>query len=83
MSDLRRSVAELVSRATDGTVGVPELLDSTAPLTALGVSSLSLLRLADSLEEEFGVFVDLADRTLYTAGLDGLTAHVRELGGTR
>ncbi|MFK0191450.1 acyl carrier protein [Kitasatospora sp. NPDC090308] len=83
MSALRDRVADLVSRATDGAVGTPELLGSAdVPLAALGVSSLALLRLADSLEEEFGILVDLADRTLYTADLDGLTARVRELGGT-
>ncbi|MQY15428.1 hypothetical protein SRB5_56100 [Streptomyces sp. RB5] len=78
----RQHLAELVSRATDHTVGVDELLASTEPLTALGVSSLSLLRLADALEAEFGIVIDLADRTLYTAGLDGLVTLVRDLGAS-
>ncbi|MGW6537873.1 phosphopantetheine-binding protein [Streptomyces sp. NPDC055051] len=77
---LRPEVAALVSRCTDGTVGVRELLDSTEPLAALGVSSLSLLRLVDAVEETYGVFVDLGDRTLHTEGLRGLTERLVRLG---
>ncbi|MFF9147363.1 phosphopantetheine-binding protein [Streptomyces sp. NPDC014861] len=77
---LRPQVAALVSRSTDGTVGVRELLDSTEPLAALGVSSLSLLRLVDAVEETYGVFVDLGDRTLHTEGLRGLTERLVRLG---
>nr|WP_237498602.1 MULTISPECIES: phosphopantetheine-binding protein [unclassified Streptomyces] len=54
-------------------------MDSSEPLAALGVSSLSLLRLADSLESEYGILIDLGDRALYTEGLAGLTARVRAL----
>ncbi|MFC9795698.1 phosphopantetheine-binding protein [Streptomyces sp. NPDC127584] len=77
---LRRQVAALVSRSTDGLIGVRELLDSTAPLTALGVSSLSLLRLVDAVEEAYGVFVDLGDRALHTEGLRGFTQRLVRLG---
>ncbi|MFG2567140.1 acyl carrier protein [Streptomyces sp. NPDC048567] len=72
-------VARLVERATDGRLAAAELMHSTEPLAALGVSSLSLLRLADSLESEYGVLIDLGDRALYTEGLAGLTARVRAL----
>ncbi|MFJ6405916.1 phosphopantetheine-binding protein [Streptomyces hydrogenans] len=77
---LRPQVAVLVSRSTDGLIGVRELLDSTEPLAALGVSSLSLLRLVDAVEETYGVFVDLGDRTLHTEGLRGLTERLVRLG---
>ncbi|MFF9340212.1 MULTISPECIES: phosphopantetheine-binding protein [unclassified Streptomyces] len=73
-------VAALVSRSTDGLIGVRELLGSTEPLAALGVSSLSLLRLVDAVEETYGVFVDLGDRTLHTEGLRGLTERLIRLG---
>ncbi|MER5892454.1 acyl carrier protein [Streptomyces sp. NPDC001876] len=75
----RHRLAELVERATDGQVTAGEIVDSAEPLAALGVSSLSLLRLADSLETEYGVLIDLGDRALYTEGLVGLTARVRAL----
>ncbi|MFD5764495.1 acyl carrier protein [Streptomyces sp. NPDC127049] len=77
---LRPQVAALVSRSTDGLVGVRELLDSTEPLAALGVSSLSLLRLVDAVEERYGVLVDLGDRSLHTEGLRGLTERLVRLG---
>ncbi|MFJ8133792.1 phosphopantetheine-binding protein [Streptomyces hydrogenans] len=77
---LRPQVAALVSRSTDGLIGVRELLDSTEPLAALGVSSLSLLRLVDAVEETYGVFVDLGDRTLHTEDLRGLTERLIRLG---
>ncbi|MFE5792225.1 phosphopantetheine-binding protein [Streptomyces sp. NPDC056503] len=77
---LRPQVAALVSRSTDGLLGVRELLDSTEPLAALGVSSLSLLRLVDAVEETYGVFVDLGDRTLHTESLRGLTERLVRLG---
>ncbi|MFD9538540.1 acyl carrier protein [Streptomyces sp. NPDC060022] len=75
----RDRLAQLVERATDGQVAAVEIVDSPEPLAALGVSSLSLLRLADSLETEYGVLIDLGDRALYTEGLAGLTARVRAL----
>ncbi|MFK3732190.1 acyl carrier protein [Streptomyces sp. NPDC088090] len=77
---LRPQVAALVSRSTDGLIGARELLDSTEPLAALGVSSLSLLRLVDAVEETYGVLVDLGDRTLYTESLHGLTERLVRLG---
>ncbi|WLQ32285.1 acyl carrier protein [Streptomyces castrisilvae] len=78
------NIARLVERATDGRIDAAGLVGSTEPLAALGVSSLSLLRLADSLESEYGVLIDLGDRALYTEGLAGLTERVRSLaaGGT-
>ncbi|WP_330237791.1 phosphopantetheine-binding protein [Streptomyces sp. NBC_00525] len=75
----RDGVARLVERATDGALTAAELLDSTDSLAALGVGSLSLLRLADSLESEYDVLIDLGDRSLYTDGLDQLTDRVRGL----
>ncbi|MFJ4714298.1 acyl carrier protein [Streptomyces sp. NPDC088785] len=72
-------LAELVARATDGRVSAEEIAGSTEPLAALGVTSLALLRLADGLESEYGVLIDLGDRALHTEGLPGLVAHVREL----
>lgn len=77
---LRRELAALVSRSTDGLLGVRELLASTAPLTDLGVGSLSLLRLVDAVEGTYGVFVDLGDRSLYAEDLRGLTERLVRLG---
>ncbi|MEE1822054.1 phosphopantetheine-binding protein [Streptomyces sp. BE20] len=77
---LRRRLAALLSDATDGQLGQDELLASDTSLTALGVSSLALLRLADGLEEEYEVLIDLGDPALHAEGLDGLAERLRRLG---
>ena len=55
---IRLKVAELVERCTDGAVTVADGLAAEAPLTALGLDSLGLLRLLDAVEAEFGVELD-------------------------
>lgn len=74
-----QSLARLVERATDGRLAAADIVGAPEPLAALGVGSLSLLRLADSLESEYGVLIDLGDPALYTEGLAGLAARVRGL----
>ncbi|WP_051732019.1 phosphopantetheine-binding protein [Kitasatospora phosalacinea] len=77
---LRLRLAESVARACDGAVGASEVLASTESLAALGVGSLALLRLADAVEEEFGVLLDLGDGALHADGFDGLVAQLLRLG---
>ncbi|BFP54436.1 hypothetical protein SCMC78_42430 [Streptomyces sp. CMC78] len=77
---LRARVAGLVSRATDGEVAEAELLAEGVSLTALGVTSLALLRLIDAVEEEFGIFLDLDGPFRFLDDLDGLVGHLAELG---
>ncbi|MCX4709606.1 phosphopantetheine-binding protein [Streptomyces griseus] len=77
---LRARVAGLVSRATDGEVTEAELLAEGVTLTALGVTSLALLRLIDAVEEEFGIFLDLDGPFRFLADLDGLVGHLAGLG---
>ncbi|ROR46081.1 phosphopantetheine binding protein [Kitasatospora cineracea] len=79
-ASLRLRVAESVARACDGAVGAAEVLASTESLAALGVGSLALLRLADAVEDEFGVLLDLGDGALHTDGFDGLVAQLLRLG---
>ncbi|MEU4545894.1 acyl carrier protein [Nonomuraea dietziae] len=77
---VRRRVAELVSRSTDGELGVEEIMAADCSLTALGVGSLAFLRLIDALEEEYDVQIDLAAPTGALDSLDEIVAH---LGATR
>ncbi|GGS71607.1 hypothetical protein GCM10010156_33170 [Planobispora rosea] len=72
---LRRRLAELLSRASDGDLGVEEIMSASGSLTALGVTSLTYLRLIDAVEEEFGVELD-GPAVLDT--LDGLAAHIAD-----
>ncbi|MEV6261012.1 acyl carrier protein [Streptomyces sp. NPDC051784] len=77
---LRTRVAELVSSATDGEVTPAEILGAEGSLTALGVSSLAFLRLIDSLEEEFGIALDLDGTFRFLDDLDGLVGHLAGQG---
>ncbi|MER7852246.1 MULTISPECIES: acyl carrier protein [Streptomyces] len=76
---LRGRVAELVAGATDGEVTEAEILASGGSLTALGVTSLAFLRLIDTVEEEFGVILDLDGPFRLLDDLDGLVDHIGEL----
>ncbi|MEU0130001.1 MULTISPECIES: phosphopantetheine-binding protein [unclassified Streptomyces] len=77
---LRSRVVALVSAATDGEVTGGEILASGGSLTASGVSSLGFLRLIDSVEEEFGVSLDLDGPFRSLDDLDALVGHLAELG---
>ncbi|WP_327368065.1 acyl carrier protein [Streptomyces sp. NBC_01217] len=56
---LRGRVAGLISRVSDGELTEAEILAADGSLTALGVTSLTFLRLIDAVEEEFGILLDL------------------------
>ncbi|MFJ1590951.1 phosphopantetheine-binding protein [Kitasatospora albolonga] len=78
---LRTRVAGLVSGATDGEVTEAEILAGGGSLTALGVTSLAFLRLIDTVEEEFGIVLDLDGPFRFLDDLDGLVDQIAELGG--
>lgn len=56
--DLRSRLAELVSQATSGAIPVADAL-AGGSLRALGLDSLSALRLIDAIDLEFGIEVDI------------------------
>ncbi|MEU2246714.1 acyl carrier protein [Streptomyces sp. NPDC019224] len=72
----RARLAGLISDAMDGQIAATEILDARGTLTELGVSSLALLRLADTLEEEYGIELDLADPDFYQESVDSLAARL-------
>lgn len=77
---LRARVVTLVSEATDGEVTEAEILASGGSLTVLGVTSLAFLRLIDSVDDEFGVSLDLDGPFRYLDDLDAVVGHLAELG---
>ncbi|MFD9500490.1 acyl carrier protein [Streptomyces sp. NPDC060035] len=77
---LRSRVVALVSEATDGEVTEAEILVPGGSLTALGVTSLAFLRLIDSVEDEWGVCLDLDGPFRFLDDLDALVGHLAELG---
>ncbi|MBT3074586.1 MULTISPECIES: acyl carrier protein [Streptomyces] len=76
---LRGRVAALAAGATDGEVTEAEILAAGGSLTALGVTSLAFLRLIDTVEDEFGVVLDLDGPFRLLDDLDGLVDHISEL----
>lgn len=54
---VRHRLAELISAATGGDVGVDDVLGGTSILN-LGVDSLGMLRLVDAIDMEWGVEVE-------------------------
>ncbi|MGW1124571.1 acyl carrier protein [Streptomyces sp. NPDC002526] len=72
----RARLAGLISDAMDGQLATAEILTARGTLTELGVNSLALLRLADTLEDEYGVEIDLADPAFYQESVDSLAARL-------
>jgi acyl carrier protein len=56
---LHDRLADLVAEASDNAVTPAEALIPGASLTDLGMDSLGLLRLIDTIEDEYGVSIDL------------------------
>lgn len=71
---LRQRLAEIVSQATSGAVTVGEALAGES-LRALGLDSLSALRLVDAIDLEFGVEVEVGGASAVDT-LDDLVAAV-------
>ncbi|WP_207621047.1 acyl carrier protein [Streptosporangium minutum] len=64
-SGLAARLAGMISTACDGRLTSEEILASGASLSALGVTSLALLRLIDAVEDEFDVALDLGGGAPY------------------
>ncbi|GII96973.1 phosphopantetheine-binding protein [Sinosporangium siamense] len=77
-SGLRMRLAELASAASEQEVGVDEILAAPDSLSALGVTSLALLRLLDAVESEFQVYVDLEENPSLMDNIDDLAAYITE-----
>ncbi|MGQ4489796.1 acyl carrier protein [Streptomyces sp. 372A] len=73
-TEARARLAELISDAMDGQLAAAEILTARGTLTELGVTSLAFLRLADTLEEEYGIELDLADPAFYQESVTSLAA---------
>lgn len=74
---LARQLAQLVADASDEEVTAAEVLAADgASLTALGLTSLTQLRLIDAVERQFGIDVDLGGDLSFLDTIDGLAGHV-------
>lgn len=72
---VREQIATLVEAASDGAITATDALVTGRSLGALGLTSLGYLRLADAVELEFGVELDLGAAVAVDT-LDGIVAQV-------
>ncbi|NJP42656.1 phosphopantetheine-binding protein [Actinacidiphila epipremni] len=59
LTAIRERLAELVAESSDGAIPAARALAATTPLSDLGLSSLSRMRLVDAVEDEYDVEIDL------------------------
>jgi acyl carrier protein len=79
-TDLRHRIAAMIEQATGGQVEAAAALQPTASLTALGVDSLSHLRLIDAIEGEYGIETELSPDGRRLDTVDAIAAHLTDLG---
>jgi acyl carrier protein len=72
---VRQRIAALVEEASDGMIAATDALDGGRSLGALGLTSLGYLRLADAVELEFEVELDLGAAVAVDT-LDGIVTQI-------
>jgi acyl carrier protein len=77
-SALSEKVADLIEKASGGTVSRHFALDETSNLLEKGFSSLSFLQLIDSLETTYGVYIDLEGDTRFLGRVSGIVSFLKE-----
>ncbi|CAL9603561.1 phosphopantetheine-binding protein [Streptomyces thermolilacinus] len=80
-SALRTKILDLAIAAGDGSVTAEELAEAGYSLRDVGYSSLSYMRLIDSIENEVGVYLDPEAAIEHYETIDSVTALVLA-GGT-
>ncbi len=76
---LRRWLAEALSEACDGEVSSSEILGADCSFVALGVGSLSMVRLIDAIESGLDVEIEFEGDAWFMEDLDSLVGHLRGL----
>jgi acyl carrier protein len=78
---IRERLAELVAESSDGAISARQALTSGLPLSSLGLTSLSRIRLIDAVESEYDTEIDLADESGWKLldDLDTLAAHLEAI----
>ncbi|MGK5733589.1 phosphopantetheine-binding protein [Streptomyces sp. URMC 124] len=75
-SALRTKIIDLVIAAGDGSITADELAGVNYSLRDAGYSSLSYMRLIDSIENEIGVYLDPEAAVEHYETIDSVTALV-------
>ncbi len=80
-SSLRTRILDLAIASGDGSFSAEELASANYSLRDIGYTSLSYMRLIDSIENEVGVYLDPEAPIEYFETIDSITALV-VAGGT-
>ena len=75
-STLTQTIARLVTRASSGWISEEQAARSDTSLTEQGLSSLSYLKLIDSIEIELGVYIDLEGDIAFMTSVKGIVEYV-------
>jgi len=73
---LTQTIARLVTRASSGLISEEQAARPETNLTEQGLSSLSYLKLIDSIELELGVYIDLEGDTSFMTSVGGIINYV-------
>ncbi len=76
----RRGLADLIELASEGHIGAADALAGTAPLGALGLTSLGFIRLVDVIDIEYGVELDIFEDPSRLDTFEGLVTMLTEQG---
>ena len=79
----RRMLADMIADASDGEVDAADVLAGSHTLSALGLTSLARIRLIDTIEDTFGVDLDLGGDLSSFEHVDALAAHLAGLLAAR
>ncbi len=82
VAELERKLANMIAGLSDGEIDAEEVLAGGHSLSALGLSSLALIRLVDAIEDAFGVDVDLSGDLSSFEYVSTLAAHLADLLAT-
>ncbi|WP_067865745.1 acyl carrier protein [Nocardia shimofusensis] len=77
---LTKTVAEMVAKATDGTVDAETAQRSDQTFADAGMTSLAFLRLVDALEIRYGVEIDLENDLDHMRTVPAIVAYLRNQG---
>jgi acyl carrier protein len=80
---LATRIAGMISTAREGRLTPEEILGADSSLSALGVTSLAVLRLIDAVEETFDVLLDLGGSAAYLDSFPLLVGHVDAMLASR
>nr|WP_062341025.1 phosphopantetheine-binding protein [Herbidospora sakaeratensis] len=75
--ELRVRLADMIAAASNGTISPDEVLSGRHTLSALGLTSLARISLIDTIEDVFGLEIDLSGDLSSFEDVDTLVAALK------